>query len=224
MGNSDQDLDAFVRNSTYRTDVLKHLAADGSMTPTTIAEATGRYQSHISRAISELREKGLVELRVSSDRRRGRLYGLTDTGQAVWERIEAIVTEVPWSVEAPRTDAERTLVSVTESAFGECLRLVGVFDGESVAIIYGRDDVLDRYTDEELQQGVQTFVEDYALSDVDFPNTSLHSEVKAFEAFSALRVRIDTETAVTVSVDADQNLRFPRFAERIAGIFDGVAE
>ena len=43
----------------------------------------------VSRALQELEEHSLVTLLVSEDRKKGRVYGLTDIGQETWETIEA---------------------------------------------------------------------------------------------------------------------------------------
>ena len=46
------------------------------------------HMAHISRAIGELRDESLVELLVSEDRRKGRVYGMTEQAQASWQVIE----------------------------------------------------------------------------------------------------------------------------------------
>ena len=45
--------------------------------------------AHVSRALQRLRERELVDLLVSDDRKKGRVYGLTDRGRNVWDTIEA---------------------------------------------------------------------------------------------------------------------------------------
>lgn len=81
------DTVSFVVASTYRTDTLKRLA-DGPGTPSQLATETGHSISHISRALSELREHDLIELLVSDDRRKGRVYGCTEQGSEIWDTIE----------------------------------------------------------------------------------------------------------------------------------------
>ena len=46
----------------------------------------GNSDVHVGR---DLRERSLVELLVSEDRKKGRVYGLTERGSAVWDTIEA---------------------------------------------------------------------------------------------------------------------------------------
>lgn len=78
---------SFVTASTYRTSVLDQLTSSPA-TPSMIADDTTIARSHVSRALIELREHGLVELLVTEDRKKGRIYGPTDLGTEVWETVE----------------------------------------------------------------------------------------------------------------------------------------
>lgn len=79
---------SYVISSRYRVATLRRLA-DGPAIPSRIAEDTGLSVAHVSRALQELNEHDLVELLVSEDRKKGRVYGETDNGKQVWETIEA---------------------------------------------------------------------------------------------------------------------------------------
>jgi len=85
---SDWDEVGYVISSRYRVDVLRRLA-DSPAPPSKIAEDTDSATSHVSRALSDLREQGLVDLLVPESRQKGRIYGITDYGREVWETIEA---------------------------------------------------------------------------------------------------------------------------------------
>lgn len=78
---------SYVISSRYRIATLRRLA-DGPATPSRIADDTSLSVAHVSRALQELREHTLVELLVSEDRKKGRVYGITDRGNQVWETIE----------------------------------------------------------------------------------------------------------------------------------------
>jgi DNA-binding transcriptional ArsR family regulator len=78
---------SFVVSSTYREDALMRLAASPA-TPSQIAADSGMDISHTSRALGELRERGLVELLVAEERKKGRIYGLTDRGSDIVALIE----------------------------------------------------------------------------------------------------------------------------------------
>jgi len=86
--NSDWDDVSFVISSQYRIAVLRRLA-DGPATPSRIANDADLGIAHISRALQGLRDRDLVELLVSEDRRKGRVYGVTEKGSQVWQKIEA---------------------------------------------------------------------------------------------------------------------------------------
>ena len=79
---------SYVISSRYRIATLRRLS-DGPATPSLIADETDLSIAHVSRALQELRDNDLVALLVSEDRRKGRVYGVTDEGLAVWETIEA---------------------------------------------------------------------------------------------------------------------------------------
>ncbi|MFB6130537.1 MAG: winged helix-turn-helix domain-containing protein [Salinigranum sp.] len=79
---------SFVISSRYRIEVCRRLM-DGPATPSHIAEETDCAISHTSRALQELRERSLVELLVSEQRKKGRMYGITREAERVWQTIEA---------------------------------------------------------------------------------------------------------------------------------------
>lgn len=79
---------SYVISSSYRVAVLQRLA-DSPATPSSIASDTGRPITHVSRALQGLRDHDLVDLLVSEERQKGRVYGITDSGTKVWETIEA---------------------------------------------------------------------------------------------------------------------------------------
>lgn len=78
----------YIISSKYRVAVLRRLA-DGPATPSRIADDTGISIAHVSRALQGLRERSAVELLVPEDRKKGRIYGITDKGGELWEEIRA---------------------------------------------------------------------------------------------------------------------------------------
>ena len=72
---------AFVSGSSVRSTLLGHLIA-GPKTPTELALIEKKHVSHISRALSELRERGLVEQMSSQSRER--YYRATGQGMSVY--------------------------------------------------------------------------------------------------------------------------------------------
>lgn len=88
MGADEWDDVSYVISSRYRIVTLRRLS-EGPATPSRIAEDTDLSVAHVSRALQELREHDLSELLVSEDRKKGRVYGITEHGESIWETIEA---------------------------------------------------------------------------------------------------------------------------------------
>lgn len=86
-GNDEWDDASFVISSTYRERVLERLVS-GPATPSQIATDAEIPIAHVSRALGRLRNRSLVELLVPEERRKGRIYGITDRGTDVSARIE----------------------------------------------------------------------------------------------------------------------------------------
>ena len=81
----DETLD-FIQRSTYRQRVLKSLENDVLM-PTEIAERSNIKTNHVSKVLSELKSKELIEL-VNPEARKGRLYRLTSVGEEIVGHLE----------------------------------------------------------------------------------------------------------------------------------------
>ena len=77
---------SYVQISKYREKVMKSLDGDVKM-PTAIAKDSGIRTNHISKVLSELKSKEIVEC-INEEARKGRLYRLTDTGKDVLETIK----------------------------------------------------------------------------------------------------------------------------------------
>lgn len=76
----------FVISSRYRIEVLRYLA-ERPATPSQIASELDSSITHVSRAIQHLRDRSLVTLLVPEERKKGRVYGATEKGEELWERI-----------------------------------------------------------------------------------------------------------------------------------------
>lgn len=85
--NAEWDHYSYVVSSRYRVCVLNRLAR-GPATPSQIASDADVRITHISRSLQELRDRGLADLLVSDDRKKGRVYGLTEDGRSAAELIE----------------------------------------------------------------------------------------------------------------------------------------
>lgn len=87
MTNDDWDAVGFIVASDYRRDALEALA-DGPATPSVVGERAGYATTYISKSFAELREQGLIKLLVGEETQKGRIYTLTDDGEAAWELID----------------------------------------------------------------------------------------------------------------------------------------
>lgn len=84
---SDWDALSFTLSSHYRVGTVASLA-DAPNTPTKVSDDTGIATAHVSRALQELADEELVELLVSEDRKKGRIYGLTERGETVADMLD----------------------------------------------------------------------------------------------------------------------------------------
>src|SRR2546422_2517272 len=75
---------SYVVSSGVRERVISSLAGTPKV-PKQLAQSTGLRIYHVSRALRELRDRGLVELLTPDAKGRGRLYGLTGSGSGLLE-------------------------------------------------------------------------------------------------------------------------------------------
>ena len=62
---------------------------DGPKTPGGIARSSGKHLSHISRAIKELVDRGLIEC-LTPDLTKNKIYRITKKGSAVLQKLKEI--------------------------------------------------------------------------------------------------------------------------------------
>ena len=80
MGSLNRSAD-FVSSSSIRSRLLEHLVL-GPKTPTELASMENKHVSHVSRALAELKERGLVEQMSSASRER--YYKATLQGMTIY--------------------------------------------------------------------------------------------------------------------------------------------
>lgn len=78
-------LTSYVEISKYREKTLKSIGNNVKI-PTNIAKDSNIRTNHISKVLSELKSKEIVEC-INEEARKGRLYRLTDTGKEVLEYV-----------------------------------------------------------------------------------------------------------------------------------------
>jgi len=82
---NDETLD-FVKRSSYRQNVLKSLE-DNVLMPKEIAERSNIKTNHVSKVLSELKSKELIEI-INPEARKGRLYRLTNNGKEITDCLK----------------------------------------------------------------------------------------------------------------------------------------
>lgn len=83
MGNAGSDA-GFISSSKHRVAVVRRLY-DSPALPKQIKNDTSREYSRVSEALNSLEEQELVELLSPDERKKGRLYALTEQGEEAWE-------------------------------------------------------------------------------------------------------------------------------------------
>jgi DNA-binding MarR family transcriptional regulator len=81
------ELVAYVTISSHRLKVLESIGEEFKM-PSKIAEDTGIRTNHVSKTLSDLKNKNIVEC-INEDVRKGRLYTSTDLGKKVYKGIKS---------------------------------------------------------------------------------------------------------------------------------------
>jgi len=74
----------YVSGSSIRSRLLEHLVT-GPKTPTELASIENKHVSHVSRALAELKERGLVEQMSSASRER--YYKATSQGMSIYSSM-----------------------------------------------------------------------------------------------------------------------------------------
>lgn len=83
------DAISFVISSDYRVLVLDQLATGPEIPSRITADDRDHVLvEHVSRALRELREQGLVTLLVPEEQDKRRFYGQTERGKRVWQQIQ----------------------------------------------------------------------------------------------------------------------------------------
>ncbi|UIO99562.1 helix-turn-helix domain-containing protein [Halobaculum sp. CBA1158] len=218
--NDSNSTTSYINSSKYRINVLKHLAEAGKATPTDIAESVDNPRPHVSRALSELQERGVVELLVPEGRTVGRYYGLTEKGEEAWPELEDQLRTVEWSIEEPTDPTMRSVLELIRGEFDDRLRVVGVYDGEEIKLVHADPDVLSRYSDEEFEEGLRTIVLDHSLGEFDVPRHDCWSEVLHFDDFTVLSIVVSEGLRLFVSFDNDHDVLVPEFAESVVSEFE----
>ncbi|WP_336025166.1 hypothetical protein [Halobellus salinisoli] len=214
------DTGAYISSSKYRLHVLEALDALDRATPKEIAERVGDRRPHVSRAISELRERDVVELQVPESRSVGRYYGLTEKGATAYEEVQNRISDVDWTVTEPADEDVRAVVRLAREEFGDWLRLVALYDGAQVRICHADPDVLASYSEDEFERGLRTVVLEHSLDSLAVSTEECWSKVLHFENFSVVKVLVEEDTQLSISFSNATDVSVPSFSESVVELFE----
>lgn len=85
----DMDTVSWLIASEYRLITCETLG-ESMATPTGIEDETGFELTHVSRSLGQLKDKGLAELQSAEGTKKGRIYSLTEKGEAVLEQAQKV--------------------------------------------------------------------------------------------------------------------------------------
>lgn len=81
----------YIIASKYRQDILAALI-NGPLCPTEVSKKTKYPQSHVSKNLSDLAKRGLIEC-INPNDRKGRLYSITNDGKKVYLQLRCHYTK-----------------------------------------------------------------------------------------------------------------------------------
>ncbi|MFC7203695.1 winged helix-turn-helix domain-containing protein [Haloferax namakaokahaiae] len=192
----------YIASSRYRLAVCEYLDENGSGLPSRIASDTGLAQPHVSRALSELREKNIVELLVPESQQKGRLYGLTDLGVAAYKKV-AVDRLGELAVVEPTEFPNTNLVTELTNAYAGQLRGIVWCEPDQTWVCFTADELSRDYDTETLKALVSTLTNGEPV-DTDTgggPAGDIQFVVYGLEDALIVRVQLDSETDLLVSVE-----------------------
>lgn len=190
---------SYILSSSYRQRVVSRLAGAGPATTSRLAEQTGISQPHVSRALRELQAEGIVELLVPEERKRGRIYGLTETGERCHRLVDDGADQLAWEIRPPENETEESIVDLLREDASGALRSVGTHGEEAMELFYVREDLRESYSEEDVERLLRIWTED----DADLqPRVAgdLSYQFRGYDAFTLLQVYAD-ERVLTATFD-----------------------
>lgn len=210
------DVAGYIASSRYRASVCEFLDREGPELPSRIAERLDLAQPHVSRALSELRERGVVELLVPESQQKGRLYGLTREGKTALVRLHGDAASVSVSFVAAEAFPYRSLVDYLGEEHGADLRLVVARDGDDSEAYAASEAARERYDERSLATLVAALrAGDTTVDDklVDLPTGERQFVVRGFEHSLLVRLPVGDDAEVLVALERDADVDVTAFAD-----------
>ncbi|KAB1194368.1 ArsR family transcriptional regulator [Haloferax sp. MBLA0076] len=195
------DSAGYIASSRYRLTVCEYLSEHGSGLPSRIATETGLAQPHVSRALSELRDEGIVELLVPESQQKGRLYGLTDLGELAYERV-ALDQRVDLTVVDADGFPAPELVDKLEATYGDSLRAIAWCEPSQAWVHFSSPTLFDEYDEETLKTVVSTLANEEPLEQPigELPTGGPEYIAVGLEKALVVRVPMNDDVKLLISV------------------------
>lgn len=204
------DAAGYIASSRYRLAVCEYLMDQGPGLPSEIASATDIAQPHVSRALSELRDRDVVELLVPEAQQKGRLYDLTRAGQVALNRLSRGRGAVDVELVDRGGFQYDGLVGFLEERHSAEAQAVATYDGETARVHFFGAQPTD-YTQSPIVR----------LWETPKPDGELSSEATGQHEFTVYGLRnltlvdfaVDDEFRIGVSLDDDADVPVRSFVE-----------
>lgn len=200
----------YIASSQYRLAVCELLSEDGPDLPSRIADELDLAQPHVSRALSELRDRDIVELLVPESQQKGRLYGLTADGRTALARLRGRSVNVEFVEEAQFPHA-RLLEYLLDSHGAEFRLAISRSDDRTE--VYCAADSATRAHDEESISRLVVSLETGG-DDVESPvGGRTQFVVRGLERTTLVRLPADGDEDVYLSFEPGTDLSVESFVE-----------
>ncbi|QIB74135.1 transcriptional regulator [Halogeometricum borinquense] len=210
------DTAGYIASSRYRVSVCKYLDREGPELPSRIASKLGFAQPHVSRALSELRDRNVVELLVPESQQKGRLYGLTREGKQALTRLRGDAASVSVSFVEERSFPYDSLIDHLCDEHDEELRLVVARNGDDSDVFVASEDVQKRYDEQSIARLIaalragETTIDDKLM---DVPTGENQFAVRGLEHSLLVRFSVDDDAEILVALEPDADVNVPAFID-----------
>ena len=206
------DAAGYVASSRYRLSVCEYLQTHGPGLPSEISTDTDLAQPHVSRALSELRERDIVELLVPESQQKGRLYDLTETGRVALNRLEhgrnAIDVEVVSRDEFPYDE----VVDYLETAYPSVTQAIATYNGDAASIHFFENEPADHQTSPIVRLWTTSSVNGELTSGA----TGRHEfTVYGLEHITLLDLSLEKDRRLGISFDDEADVPVRSFVEEL---------
>jgi DNA-binding MarR family transcriptional regulator len=207
------DAAGYIASSRYRLAVCEFLLRDGPELPSKIAAELELAQPHVSRALSELRERDVVELLVPESQQKGRLYDLTPEGRTSLVRLQGEAAAVNVEFVEATAFPYGELLEYLRDSYESSLRLAIARNGDLTKVYRASKEMAETYD----KQSVSRIVAALSSGETDdesmdrLPTGRTRFLLRGFERAMLLRLPVSDEREVYISFDRGTDIPVDSF-------------